>query len=269
MLLAQLTDTHVIDPDVDNDLVVDNNERLRLAVERLNAESVKPEVVLATGDLTDNGTPREMEILAELLDPLRVPLLPLVGNHDRRDTFRDTFDMPWATDDSHLSWVTDVGELRIIGLDTTIPDSHGGLFDEERQEWLTAALAEAADRRTIIAMHHPPFASGIQWMDRMRLEGSDVFARVVSEASGIERIFCGHLHRPLTAVIGGVATTVGPSTIQHVQLNLEPDAPVEVIRDPVGYQLHNYADGVWVSHIRYIDTGEDPIVPGWSESPEG
>ncbi len=269
MLLAQLTDTHVIDPDIENDLLVDNNERLRQAVRRLNVESVRPEVVLATGDLTDNGSPREMELLAELLAPLEMPLLPLPGNHDRRDTFRSVFDMPWATDDSHLSWTTDVGDLHIIGLDTTIPGSHDGLFDRERQEWLSGALAAAAGRRIVIAMHHPPFASGIQWMDRSGLEGMDTFAEIVGGAVGIERVLCGHLHRPLTAAVGGIATTVGPSTIQHVELDLQPDAAVQVIRDPVGYQLHNYADGVWVSHIRYIDTGEDPIVPVWSDEMEG
>ncbi len=62
-----------------------------------------------------------------------------------------------------------------------------------------------------------------------------------------------------------MTATVGISTIHHVELNLDPTAPIEIIRDPAGYQLHNYVDDVWVSHIRYIDTGEGPIVPTLSE----
>lgn len=264
MLLAQLTDTHVVDPDRDNELLVDNNNRLRLAVERLNAESVQPEAVLATGDLTDNGTTVEMEILAELLAPLEAPLLPLPGNHDVRETFRNTFDMPWATEDGHLSWVADVGDLHIVGLDTLLPGSHGGMFDPERQRWLTEALEASGTKPTVVAMHHPPFRSGIAWMDKMALDGMAIFSEIVARHSNVVRILCGHLHRPLTATIGGVTTTVGPSTIHHVELNLEPNAQIEVIRDPAGYQLHNISDDVWVSHIRYIDTGEGPIVPSWS-----
>lgn len=268
MLLAQLTDTHVVDPDQDPDehdqLLVDNNERLRLAVERLNAESVQPVAVLATGDLTDNGTAAEMEILAELLEPLRAPVLALPGNHDVRETFRPAFDMPWATEDDHLSWATDVGDLHIIGLDTLRPGSHAGLFDAERQQWLTEALAASGNRPTVVAMHHPPFHSGIHWMDTMSLEGMSEFRKIIASRSNVIRIVCGHIHRPLTATISGVTATVAPSTIHHVELNLAPDAVVEVIQDPSGYQLHHITDDAWVSHIRYIDTGHEPIVPAWS-----
>ncbi|MGI9595684.1 MAG: metallophosphoesterase, partial [Acidimicrobiales bacterium] len=160
MLLAQLTDTHIVDPDGENELLVDNNERLAKAVDRLAAETVQPDLILATGDMTENGSAAEMDILLGSLAPLQAPILALPGNHDVRDTFRTAFDMPWATTDSHLSWTVDVGELHIIGLDTLLPGSHGGLFDEERQRWLTDALDESGDRTTVIAMHHPPFLSG-------------------------------------------------------------------------------------------------------------
>ncbi len=276
MLLAQLTDTHVIDPGDPKaaaDMLVDNNDRLAKAVARLNAETVKPEVILATGDLTDNGSPAEMDLLMELLAPLDAPVLALPGNHDRRETFRDAFDMPWATTDSHLSWVTDVGGLRIIGLDTLLPGSHGGLFDEERQRWLTDVLHDSGDRPTVIAMHHPPFLSGVQWMDTMRLKGLELFAEIVARRSNVVRVLCGHLHRPLTTSVAGVTTTVGLSTIHHIELDLSPEARVEIIQDPPGYQLHNVGfeqgDGVdtvssWVTHIRYIDTGYQPMAPEWS-----
>ena len=73
MLLAQLTDTHIVDPAASTDeLLVDNNERLALAVARLNAETVRPDVVVATGDLTDHGSEVEMDLLRRVkraLDP--------------------------------------------------------------------------------------------------------------------------------------------------------------------------------------------------------
>ncbi len=261
MLLAQITDTHIVDPATDAELFVDNNQRLALAVARLNAETIRPEAVLATGDLTENGTVAEMRALAELLDPLNIPVLALPGNHDRRSTFRDTFHMPWATDDGHLGWVVDLSELRVIGLDTVVPDSDRGLLDAERSRWLADALDEAGDRPTAIAMHHPPFHSGIHWMDAMPLDGMDTFSQIVAGRKNLTRIFCGHLHRPLVSTVGGVTTTVGISTVVHVELNLDPAAPVELIRDPVGYQLHRFDGTHWVTHTRYIDTGEVPIRP--------
>lgn len=264
MLLAQLTDSHVLDPDGETDNhVLDNNHRLALAVERLNRETVRPEVVLATGDLLDHGTETEMGLLMDLLAPIDVPILAVPGNHDDRRLFHDAFDLPWAADDN-LSWAVDVGDLRIVGLDTIIPGSHGGLFDEPRREWLRSTLDQERDRPTVIAMHHPPFLSGIGWMDEMALAGRDAFAEVVAARPNIVRILCGHLHRPMVTTVAGITTTVAPSTAQHIELDLSEGAPVGIIPDPGGYHLHHLDDGRWVSHIRYIGTGAEPVIPTWA-----
>lgn len=272
MLLAQLTDTHIVGATNEVELYVDNNRRLTQAVDRLNAETVQPDAVLVTGDLTENGTSDEMDLLVAELARLRAPVLPLPGNHDRRETFRSAFDMAWASnsaDQEHLSWVAPLNSpnesVRVIGLDTVVPGSHGGAFDRERELWLRTVLADAPDQPTVIAMHHPPFASGIQWMDEMGLLGADAFAAVVSEFQNVVRILCGHLHRPMTTTIGGVTTTVGLSTAHHVELNLDPGATGEVIRDPAGYQLHYFNGSRWVTHNRHIDTGEEAFAPKWQD----
>jgi 3',5'-cyclic AMP phosphodiesterase CpdA len=268
VLLAQLTDTHVVDPGgATDELLVDNNRRLELAVERLNAETVRPDVVVATGDLTDHGTTVEAKLLAELLTPLEMPLLALPGNHDARETFRAAFDQPWASD-RHLSWAVDVGRaddaVHIIGLDTLQPGSHVGMFDDERRDWLTAALDASSDRTTMIAMHHPPFLTGIRWMDRTALRGMDEFVATVAGRPNVARILCGHIHRPIVTTVAGVTTSVGPSPIHHVELDLEPDAPIELIEDPGAYQLHHHHGGNWVSHIRYVAPANPPVRPAWS-----
>ncbi len=282
MLLAQLTDTHVVEAEYDGELYVDNNARLAMAVERLNSETVMPDVVVATGDLTDNGSDAEMAALADLLQPLRIPLLPLVGNHDRKDTFAQHFEMPWASS-TNLSWAADVGPLRVLGLDTMVNQPnrqglalrdviHGGVFDDERADWLADELANAGSGPVVIAMHHPPFDSGIHWMDKNGLTGQDRFAEVIaSSAANILRILCGHLHRSIVTTVGGVITSTGLSTVQHVELDLAGNAPVRLVLDDPGYQLHRFeADRHnptgyrCVSHTRHFDTGHQPINPSWA-----
>ena len=228
----------------------------------LNAERPRPRAVVATGDLTNNAEPGEIDELVRLLAPLDVPLLPLPGNHDDRDQFRAAFDMPWA--DDHLSWSVDVDGVAIVGLDTTVPGDHGGLLDPPREAWLAEALAATADRPTVVAMHHPPFATGIAWMDVGMLERADAFTELIRANRHVERILCGHLHRPVQATVGGVAASVGLSTIHHVNLDLSPDATVELIDDPAGYQLHRYDGCGWVTHTRYVDRDAEPVVPHWA-----
>ena len=82
LLIAQLTDPHVVVPGTDEELFVDNNERLAGAVRQVNQESPQMSAVLATGDLTNWGHPAEYEALASLLEPLAVPVLAIPGNHD-------------------------------------------------------------------------------------------------------------------------------------------------------------------------------------------
>ncbi|MGF1596136.1 MAG: phosphodiesterase [Acidimicrobiales bacterium] len=262
-LVAQLTDTHILDPASDEERWVDNNGRLAQAVASLNAESPRPDLVVATGDLTNGAKAAETDELVRLLEPLEVPLLVLPGNHDERPLIRAAFDMPWD-DDVHLSWSVEVGPITIVGLDTAVPGAEHGEFDADREAWLRRALAEAAPRPTVVAMHHPPFASGIGWMDRSRLRRSDAFADTIAANPHVTRVLCGHLHRPIQTTVGGVSCSVGLSTVHHVALDLSPTARVELIRDPAGYQLHHLADGSWVTHTRYIDTGEVPLTPSWA-----
>ncbi len=263
MLLAQLTDTHVLDPERDDEHFVNNNRRLAQAVEGLNREQPRPEMVIATGDMTNNGHAGELAELQRLLAPLELPLLILPGNHDDQAAFRQSFDMPWASDE-HLSWVVDLDEVVLVGLDATVAGQPYGLFDEGRQDWLSGVLAETDDRRTIVALHHPPFVSGLAAMDGTMLGRADAFAEVVVANPNVVRILCGHLHRQVIATVGGVTTSSCLSTIHHVGLNLTPNAPIELVRDPAGYQLHTFDGSSWVTHQRFIDTGEAPFRPTWA-----
>jgi 3',5'-cyclic AMP phosphodiesterase CpdA len=262
-LIAQLTDTHVVAWDTDTELYVDNNARAAMAVAMLDAEVPAPVAVVMTGDLVNDARPEEYAALTELLAPLRMPVLPLPGNHDDRALVRATFsDFDWA-DCEHLSWVQVVDGVRIVGLDSTRPGSHGAEFDTERAEWLASALAAPHEGATLLAMHHPPFITGIEWMDRAGFVGLDVLVEIVSSSS-VDRIICGHMHRPIGASVGGVAAQVSMSTVQHVALDLAPGAAVSLVRDPVGYQLHRIDGTDVVTHSRYIDTGQHPFVPDWA-----
>lgn len=281
-ILAQLTDLHIVDPDQveaeNRELYVDNNQRLGLAIDRLMNESVTPDAVVITGDLTDLGTPPEMGILAQQLAPLTsspIPVLAVPGNHDRRDTFRQAFDLPWASD-TNLSWAVDVGPVRVLGLDTVVAGrdeatgyetmEHHGEFDDERAAWLDSALTEAAGRPTILAMHHPPFVTGIGWMDAMGLRNTNRFADVIANRPHLTRIISGHIHRNITATVAGVTASTSVATVHQVELDLDPTASVKMICDPPGYCLHRFnRSGQWITHIRHFDTGADPIHPSWAD----
>ena len=118
----------------------------------------------------------------------------------------------------------------------------------------------------MLALHHPPFTTGIAAMDRAGFIGLDRLLNVLAEHGNVDRVVCGHLHRPISSVVAGIPAQVGLSTVQHVGLDLRPEAGFTIVKDPVGYMLHGFTNNTWVTHTRYIATGQQPFVPDWARS---
>ena len=150
-LVAQISDPH-IGADWDGE---DPIAALREVVVAVVALPSRPDAVLVTGDLTENGGPAEYATVQELLDPVGAPVHAIGGNHDDRATLRAAFGLP-GQDAAPVQWAVDLGPLRLIGLDTNIPGRAGGALDGERLRWLDTELARAPDQPTLLAMHHPP-----------------------------------------------------------------------------------------------------------------
>lgn len=91
MLIAQLSDIHVRPRGKLYQDVVDSNRMFGQTVARLNEFDPRPDLVLISGDLVDEGRPDEYEMLVELLRPLAIPFVVLPGNHDDSDGFRRAF----------------------------------------------------------------------------------------------------------------------------------------------------------------------------------
>jgi 3',5'-cyclic AMP phosphodiesterase CpdA len=264
LLIAHLTDTHVIGVGEDDERHVDNNARMERAIAGLIAEEPAVAAVVATGDLTNWGRATDFARLAELVEPLRVPFLPIPGNHDDRDLIRRTFpDVPWEHAE-HASWVTEVGGVRVVGLDSTIPGAPGAAFDAPREAWLRSVLGRTHDGVTILAIHHPPFPTGIGWMDRSGFVGLDRLEEVLADHP-VDRVVCGHLHRATTSTVAGVPVQVGLSTVQAVALDLAPDAGPRLVVDAAGYHLLVVAGQRIVTHTRYISPDAAPYAPEWAD----
>jgi 3',5'-cyclic-AMP phosphodiesterase len=261
MVIAQISDTHIRPEGVLAYQRVDTAPYLARAVEHLLRLRPRPDVVLATGDLVDGGTGDEYRRLRALLAPLPMPVYLIPGNHDDRNVLAAVFaDHAYLPRDGRfLQYVVDGHPVRLVALDTLVPGQTGGLLCEERLAWLAARLAEAPDRPTVIFMHHPPFTTGIAHMDRYGLANAREFGEVVRRHPQVERIVCGHLHRPIQARVGGTLASTAPSTAHQVALDLEEGNPLMFIMEPPACQLH-----VWepvtglITHTSYIGDFDGP-----------
>jgi hypothetical protein len=183
-----------------------------------------------------------------------------MGNHDSRAPFLALFpDVPCV--DGFIQYAIEDWPLRILVLDTLEVGRHGGGFCETRAAWLRERLGEAPDRPTLIALHHPPIATGIAWLtERPDAEWIGRLRQVVEGRPNIVAMLAGHVHRSIITGWAGIPLIVCPSTAPQVALDLrpiDPDRPDDramIVAEPPGYGLHIWQYGQLVSHF---DTAEN------------
>jgi 3',5'-cyclic AMP phosphodiesterase CpdA len=150
MMIAQITDMHIRPPGRLAYGRVDTNAMLAAAVAMIEAMPRKPDLVIATGDLTDCGLAEEYEELRDLLEPLSMPVYLVPGNHDRRARLFDEFgsDGYFRNDDGFLHYTVEGHPIRLIGLDTVVPGHGHGEMCAARLAWLEGRLAERREQPT-------------------------------------------------------------------------------------------------------------------------
>lgn len=257
MLIAQMTDIHIgFAPDEKPEEY--NRIRFRATLARLLEGPNKPDMLVLSGDITDNGDLDSFEKTAALLADCPFPVWPMVGNHDTREALVEAFPQV-SPDGGFLHCAIDGNGLRVLLLDTLEPGRHGGAFCEARAEWLTAQLDAHPDTPTLIFMHHPPVVSGIEWMDPAPDEGwIERFGAAVEGRKQILAIHCGHLHRPLATTFRGIPLHVTPPVAPLVAMDLRPidrempDGRDLITTEPPAYALHRWDGTNLVTHYERV-----------------
>jgi 3',5'-cyclic AMP phosphodiesterase CpdA len=263
MLICQLTDLHIRPAGVPAYRVVETNMLTERALRTVAALDPLPSAVVITGDLTDFGAPEEYRVLAGLLRKhLDMPIYVIPGNHDNRDNFRAGLGhLPGVTEDENfVQYVVDDLPVRLVMLDTHVPGESYGRLCTKRLEFLDNALAAAPDKPTIVAMHHPPFLCGIGHMDMINLRNADEFAAVIARHRQVERVICGHHHRPIVTRVAHAITSIAPSVAHQVELDLRPGVPGAFVMEPAAYELFLWTkvSGI-VSHTGYVEPARGPF----------
>ena len=226
-----------------------NRARIESTLSYLNARADGIDALLVTGDIADEGTPREYVEAYRVLDsPL--PTLVTVGNHDLRENYSEVLGNERSTAPVNSSLLVD--DVLLLSVDSSIPGRNDGYLDDETLTWMSAQIdAAGADTRVLVAFHHPPVTIGMTFMDTIRQTGEERLAELVATHPNIVGVVCGHAHsacvtrfadRPL-AIAPGVAST----------LNL-PFEGTEIINrgQPPGIAFHLIDGDRLITHFRSV-----------------
>jgi len=233
-------------------------ENLIRVVAHIN--SLQPDVVLVSGDITHNGLPEEARLAAKLLGKLSAPYYITAGNHDNRDVLRAAFPhaaLP-AKQADHLSYALETGGLRLIALDSTDPDAPNGRICPARLAWLEARLAESS-APTLVLLHHPPMKCAVEETDNPPLQGAAALGAVIARHPHIQRLLCGHIHLMAQALWHGTLACTAPSIGMRLSWSPDQPTPSRFLASPPAYLWHmDNADGTLITHEFTLDSPEGP-----------
>jgi Icc protein len=246
--IAQLTDLHVGAPWGD-----ESESALAAAVAAVARVLGRPaDAVIITGDIANTPTDAEYERARTLLDELAAPLYVLPGNHDDRAGLRRHFELR-ATEPAHLSYVSRLGPVRLVALDTVRPGEPGGQLDPPRLAWLEQALAADRATPTLLAMHHPPLDIGQSGVDAIGIAQTerDALGAILARHPQVHRIIGGHVHHAVVGDLNGTPVLAVPSTDVQLVLDLETDTTRFEPATP-SFAIHLLVSDRIVSHLQTI-----------------
>ncbi|MBC8259093.1 MAG: phosphodiesterase [SAR324 cluster bacterium] len=261
MIIAQISDTHISAKGLKTYGVAPMAENLECCINHINQQSPKPELVLVTGDITATGKVEEFKHAVDLLNLFEMPFYVIPGNHDNRDLVLSTFDRktcPCETK-TKLDYVIENPELRMIALDSTIPQSPGGEVTEVQGAWLDGKLSEKPTQPTLIFMHHPPVNCGVLETDVDGFSGKDILGEIISRHRHVEKIICGHIHLPVNTRWQGTVVSTAPSMGMQLALDLKMKRESEFVLEPPAYQLHYWTpDKNLITHTIVVKSVDGP-----------
>ncbi|MDH3678141.1 MAG: metallophosphoesterase [Nitrosopumilus sp.] len=218
MILIQLSDLHVgsqFQPEVFETLVKEVN-------------SLNPDVIVITGDLTNEGLMKEYEKCKSLLTKFNTKkILSISGNHDYRNTgyllFKKYF--PFES----VNELDD--DVVLVTIGTARPDRNEGEVGYRQNLWLERTMKKYKDKVKILAMHHHLVAIPDTGSDQLTvIDAGDVLRTILD--TGVDLVLCGHKHRPWVWNFGKLmVVNAGAATSERVRGMFENTYNIITISD--------------------------------------
>ena len=206
ILIAQITDCHLPADPQQKYRGIYPHENLKTLLQKVRV--LKPDLLLASGDLSEDGSLASYEALQRYFKSLGIPVLALPGNHDDANLLAETF--PGSPTDK-IS-VSEHDPWQIIRLNSSLPGKPEGRLSEEMLTELESFLGAHKQRPKLIAVHHQPVTVGSPWIDKYPLVEPQAFLQIIDQHPDVKAVVWGHVHQVFETDRNGTAMLGSPSS---------------------------------------------------------
>lgn len=243
-MLLQISDTHILPSNLLMSNKLETSEPMARLVEHLKDSKPRFEQldgVIVTGDLSEDGSAESYARFKVLLAPLALPTFVIPGNHDKREALRNAFiEDGYFPESGKLNWHQKFGHVNVIGLDSLIEGEGSGALDDDTLDFLDKTLRQIGGEPILLAMHHPPFKTGIAFMDQIGIKSTTRLLKILELYEGEIRIICGHVHSTMISCVAGCIAISAPSSCSTFAFDTRQDAPVGFFDEGDGALVHRW-----------------------------
>jgi Icc protein len=250
--LIQITDLHLCE--TPGDILqsgVNTDETLCAVLKQIAVRRQQPDLLVATGDLTQQPLDAVYQRLQHYFSMLSCPVYTLCGNHD------DTATASRLLNQGNVNCCGDLllEKWHLIFLDSSQPERVDGELPASELLRLERLLKHSAERHVMIFLHHPPLKIDSQWMDRIRLKNGDALLAVVDRFPQVRAVVFGHIHQQFESTRGEIRMIGTPATsIQFKPKTL--DMAIDSL-PPAYREFVLYDDGVFNTSVEWLQEEED------------
>jgi Icc protein len=205
--LLQLTDSH-LRAAADGELKgVRTLATLEAALEAALRGQALPDAILATGDMSQDGSPESYAHLHRVLGAPGVPVYCIPGNHDHPPTMAAALSAP----PFHYCGDHGLGRWRLVMLSTWDGDRGGGRLAPSELARFERILERSTEPHLLVVLHHHPVPVH-SWLDKVALDNAADFMRLADSDGRIRALLWGHVHQTFESQRRGVHLMATPST---------------------------------------------------------
>ena len=239
--VVQLTDAHLFADPAGSMLGLNTRDSLRHVVAQVRREQPLVDLLLCTGDLSQDASVASYEAFRDLTAPFAVPTRWLPGNHDEARVMAQV--APQL-----VQAVTDIGAWRVVMLNTAVQGATHGFLEDDQLALLETALEEAGGRHCLVCLHHQPVDIGCAWIAPIGLRNALALFSVVERYPQVKALLWGHIHQEWDELRGGLRLLATPSTCIQFAARSED---FKVSEEQPGYRwLRLHADGRLETGVR-------------------
>lgn len=206
--LVQITDSHIFSEPEGRLLGLNTRESLRAVCNNVKLIEQKPDVLLATGDLSQDSSPESYQYLAKQFEALNINTFWVAGNHDSTKVIEQHFTSDIISNSNHIL----IGNWQIILLDSSVKGMVYGHLDEAELQFMEDLLLKHSDKHALIVLHHHPVDISCAWLDNLGLRDNHSFLELVKKNKNVKGVVWGHIHQEFDQMIDGTRWLACPSS---------------------------------------------------------